>query len=563
MPLQDDGPSACLDENAALDFAQGRLDRAAVARIDEHADGCLACRRAIDGAVHALRERSTRVDHDPVNFTRCAVGDKLADRYRIVRFIARGGMGEVYEAEDEMLGTRVAVKTIAATIADNPQAARRLKQEVNMARRITHPNVCRIFDLGVHGGATDRPGSGVLFFTMELLTGVSLAQRLDEQGRFSTEAALPIVTGMAAALSAAHRAGVVHRDFKSDNVMLAAEPDGSERIVVTDFGLARHTATATLESQEARGLEGTLAYMSPEQLQGQSARQPADIYALGLVMYEMLTGELPCAPKPGGNWLPAAWRRAVEPVPPVRSLVPEIDARWNDVIAQCLQKEIERRPASVDDVVRALVAEASEVPSAAASVAPPSPGSVPPTEPAAPPELAPAPTEPATPPQVASAPAAARARPARRWKAAAAVGVAGVLVAAVVFGRRAPPVAPVADRPAGESAAVSAPAAPEPPRSPQVPSPAAPPPPHAPPPNLRAAAALPEAPAADLLVARRSPPARHASAPRPAHHEQEAARGAEPSQDSPTVEPSPEESQSPAPTHRRSADPNDGFIFKK
>ncbi len=463
MPLQDDGPSACLDENAALDFAQGRLDRAEVARIDEHADGCHTCRQAIEGAVHALRERSTRVDHDPVHFTRCAVGDKLADRYRIVRFIARGGMGEVYEAEDEMLGTRIAVKTIAATIADNPQAVRRLKQEVNMARRITHPNVCRIFDLGVHGGGTERPGGGVLFFTMELLTGVSLGQRLGEKGRFSPEEALPIVTGMAAALSAAHRAGVVHRDFKSDNVMLAAEPDG-ERVVVTDFGLARHTATATQDSAEARGLEGTLAYMSPEQLQGQSARQPADIYALGLVMYEMLTGELPCAPKPGGNWLPAAWRRAVEPVPPVRSLVPEIDARWNDVIARCLQKEIELRPASADEVVRALTAEVSDAPPT------PSPASAAPTEQAPAAELAPS-------------PAVRRAWP---WKTAAAVGLAGVVAAAIVFTRPSPPRAAVAVQPAAESAPLPAPAA-----TPQPPSATVPtaPPPRPAPTNLRAAAA--------------------------------------------------------------------------
>ena len=548
MPLQEDGPSACIDENAALDFAQGRLDRAEVARIDEHADGCLACRKAIEGAVHALRERSTRVDHDPVHFTRCAVGDKLADRYRIVRFIARGGMGEVYEAEDEMLGTRVAVKTIAATIADNPQAARRLKHEVNMARRITHPNVCRIFDLGVHGGGTEQPGGGVLFFTMELLTGLSLAQRLSEQGRFSTEAALPIVMGMAAALGAAHRAGVVHRDFKSDNVMLASEPDG-ERIVVTDFGLARHTATATLDSQEARGLEGTLAYMSPEQLQGQSARQPADIYALGLVMYEMLTGELPCAPKPGGNWLPAAWRRAVEPVPPVRSLVPEIDARWNDVIARCLQREIERRPASADEVVRALVAEASDAPPAPTSVASPA-ATVAPTEQAPTAELTPS-------------PAVRRAWPARRWKAAAAIGVAAALVAAVAINRHAPPRAAAADRPAPQSATASAPDAPAPPpTSATPPAPTAPPPPTAPP-NLRAAAVLPDAPDADLLVARRAPAARHPGAPRPAHQEQVAAPGAEDSKDSPAAEPSPETGQPPAPARRRSTDPNDGFIFKK
>jgi serine/threonine protein kinase len=550
MPLQDDGPSACIDENAVLDFVQGRLDRAEVARIDEHADGCLTCRQAIDGAVRALRERSTRVDHDPVHFTRCAVGDKLADRYRIVRFIARGGMGEVYEAEDEMLGTRVAMKTIAATIADNPQAARRLKQEVSLARLITHPNVCRIFDLGVHGGGTDRPGAGVLFFTMELLTGVSLAQRLSEHGRLSTEAALPIVMGMAAALSAAHRAGVVHRDFKSDNVMLASEADG-ERIVVTDFGLARHTATATLDSLEARGLEGTLAYMSPEQLEGQSARQPADIYALGLVMYEMLTGELPCAPKPGGHWLPAAWRRAVEPVPPVRSLVPEIDARWNDVIALCLQREIARRPVSADDVVRALVADVrvSDGPLAPAGVAP--------TEPAPPPELAP--SKPAPPTERLPSPAVRRAW---RWKTAAVlgVGVAGLLVAAGALTRRAPPRPAAAVRAAPESATVPAPAvavraAPE---SATAPAPAAPQPRGAAP--STGAAELPDPPASDPLPTRRSPSVRHLGAQRPAHYAPMAAPGAAFSKDSPAATPSP--AASPAPAHRRSVDPDDGFIFK-
>jgi serine/threonine protein kinase len=538
MPLQDDGPSACLDENAVLDFVQGRLDRAEVARIDEHADGCVTCRKAIDGAVHALRERSTSVDHDPVHFTRCSVGDKLADRYRIVRFIARGGMGEVYEAEDEMLGTRIAMKTIAATIADNPQAARRLKQEVSLARRITHPNVCRIFDLGVHGGATDRPGAGVLFFTMELLTGVSLAQRLSERGRFSTEAALPIVMGMAAALSAAHRAGVVHRDFKSDNVMLASEPEG-ERIVVTDFGLARHTATATLDSLEARGLEGTLAYMSPEQLEGQSARQPADIYALGLVMYEMLTGELPCAPKPGGHWLPAAWRRAVEPVPPVRSLVPEIDGRWNDVIALCLQREIERRPVSADDVVRALVAEVrvSDGGLSRASVAPAE--QAPPAEPAR--------SKPATPTE--RLPSTSVRRP-WRWKTAAAVGVAvaGVLVAAGAITRRAPPHAAVAVRSGPEPARVPAPAAPQAQGAP---------------PTTQTAAPLPDPPLSEPLVTRRPPSARHPGAPRPAHHDQVAAPGAELSKDSPAANPSPEVGPATSPARRRSVDPDDGFIFKK
>ena len=148
------------DENGVLDFVQGPLGEAEVAAIDEHVDGCLSCRQAIDEAVRAFGQRSTHFEaaSGPVAaVTRFSAGDTLAGRYRIIRFIARGGMGEVYEAEDAILGTRLAVKTVAATISDNPRAARRLKQEVNLARRITHPNVCRIFDLGVHGDA-ERTG---------------------------------------------------------------------------------------------------------------------------------------------------------------------------------------------------------------------------------------------------------------------------------------------------------------------------------------------------------------------------------------------------------------------
>jgi len=490
MPLQDDGPSACIDENTVLDFVQGRLDGAEVARIDEHADGCLACRKAIDVAVRAFRERSTGVEHEPVNLTRFAVGDKLAGRYRIARFIARGGMGEVYEAEDEVLGTHIAVKTIGAAIADNPQSARRLKQEVNLARRITHPNVCRIFDLGVH--EQGRPGAGVLFITMELIHGVSLAQRVKDQGRFTPEAAWPLVKAMAGALAAAHRADVVHRDFKTDNVMLAPDGPDRERVVVMDFGLARNTSLQTNDSTQGRGLEGTLAYMAPEQLEGQSARQAADIYALGLVMYEMLTGQLPFAPPSGGPWLRAAWRRVVEPIPPVRSVVPEIDPRWNDVIQRCLEKEIERRPATADDVVLALLGE-------------PLPAL---------PAPAPAPA-----PVVESVTAPVPVRPRWPWAVAAAIGVVAVLVVVTAVRRRpAPP------------AAASVPSAP-------VPRPAPPPPPSA------APTAAP-APQPDL------PPARHASAVRPIHHEVKVV---------PTVS-SPDAGARA--THRRSADPDDGFIFK-
>ena len=246
MALHDGGRSPCIDENAVLDFVQGRLGEVEVARIDEHADGCLSCRQAIDEAVRAFRERSTGFDLPPDPLvTRFAAGDKLAGRYRIIRFIARGGMGEVYEAEDEMLGTHIAVKTVAAPISDNPLAARRLKQEVNLARRITHPNVCRIFDLGVHHGGADRPGAGVLFITMELIAGISLAQRLRDAGpAFARRRRVPIARAMAAAIGAAHRAGVDPPRLQ-DAKTSCSRRDGGGRRAGRRHGLrpgARHVA---------------------------------------------------------------------------------------------------------------------------------------------------------------------------------------------------------------------------------------------------------------------------------------------------------------------------------
>ncbi|HVY37682.1 MAG TPA: serine/threonine-protein kinase, partial [Polyangia bacterium] len=350
------GGSACVDENRVLDFVQGRLSEDEVARVDEHADGCLSCRMAIDEAVRTFRERATGLERPSVPFaTRFAPGDHLAGRYRIIRFIARGGMGEVYEAEDEMLGTRIAVKTVAAAISDNPHVANRLKQEVNLARRITHPNVCRIFDLGVHA-AGERGGAGVLFLTMELIAGVSLAARVREQGRFSSEAAMPVAKAMAAAIGAAHAAGVVHRDFKSENVMLAEGATGGQRVVVMDFGLARGTWLSTHDSIEGRGLAGTLAYMAPEQLHGQRVGPAADIYAFGVVLYEMLTGQLPFVPPDGEAGIAWALWRLSEPAPEVRALVPDVDPRGNDLVARCLEREADRRPPSADDIVWALEA---------------------------------------------------------------------------------------------------------------------------------------------------------------------------------------------------------------
>ena len=174
-------------------------------------------------------------------------GDIVAFRFRIVRYLAKGGMGELYEAEDLELQERVALKTILSHIASDERAIVRFKREVHLARQVTHPNVCRIYDVFRHKDAApgaDTPADDVVFLAMELLHGETLSDRLRRDGPFSTAEILPLVEQMAAGLTAAHRAGVVHRDFKSHNVMLVKPTlaDGETRVVVTDFGLAWQSA---------------------------------------------------------------------------------------------------------------------------------------------------------------------------------------------------------------------------------------------------------------------------------------------------------------------------------
>ena len=216
--------------------------------------------------------------------------ERVAGRYRIIRFLARGGMGEVYEAEDEELHSPVALKTIRVDLADDEAVLGRFRSEISLARRVTHANVCRLFDLGFH----QSPRGRITFLTMELLEGESLRQRLRRDGRLDPAEALPLVKQMVDGLAAAHAFGIIHRDFKSDNVMLVPTAGGGPpRAVITDFGLARSAeAAATLRTNSGE-LKGTPAYMAPEQVGSGPIGCAVDIYALGVVLYEMMTGTLP------------------------------------------------------------------------------------------------------------------------------------------------------------------------------------------------------------------------------------------------------------------------------
>jgi eukaryotic-like serine/threonine-protein kinase len=282
-----------------------------------------------------------------------AEGEVLAGRFRVIRFIARGGMGEVYEAEDQVLKERVAIKTIRIRpdVASDARTMERFLREVNLARSVTHPNVARTYDIVREGSVT--------FLTMELLTGETLAHRLARTGRMSPEDALPLVEQMAAALAAAHEAGVVHRDFKSANVMLSpdARRPGGIRAVVTDFGLARRErpARGELSLTETEAVMGTPDYMAPEQIEGRAVSPATDVYALGIVLYEMVTGEPPFQ---GDSPISVALKKLKEAPPSPRSRVPDLPVEWERTLLRSLERDPRDRFASVGEVLRGLHGDA-------------------------------------------------------------------------------------------------------------------------------------------------------------------------------------------------------------
>ncbi len=213
-------------------------------------------------------------------------GDLIAGRYRIVRFLNRGGMGEVYEAEQLLLpDTRVALKTLLPSIASDAGMIARFKQEITLSRQISHRNVCPVYDL-------DRHTNGSYFLTMKFLRGETLAAKLEREGPMSPSIAVPLLAQVAAALDAAHAEGVIHRDLKPSNIMLVPEERQSDGFaaVVTDFGLARRFKPGEASGDRTTQVLGTLDYMAPELFAGRQATVASDVFALGMVAHKMVDG---------------------------------------------------------------------------------------------------------------------------------------------------------------------------------------------------------------------------------------------------------------------------------
>jgi serine/threonine protein kinase/Tfp pilus assembly protein PilF len=266
-------------------------------------------------------------------------GHVLGGRYEILELLGQGGMGAVYKARDREVDRLVALKVIRPELAGHPEVLQRFKQELILARQVTHKNVIRIFDLGEAEGAK--------FISMEYVDGRDLKSIRAERGRLQPEEAAEIIEQVCRALDAAHAEGVIHRDLKPPNIMV----DKHGRVVVMDFGIAR--------SREMPGLTqtgvvvGTPEYMSPEQAKGEEIDSRSDLFSLGIILYELLTGKSPYeATSSVATLLKRTQERAVPPV----KLDPAIPKFMNDIVVRCLEIDPQRRYASAQEILRDLEA---------------------------------------------------------------------------------------------------------------------------------------------------------------------------------------------------------------
>lgn len=262
-------------------------------------------------------------------------GTVLAKRYRIVGILGRGGMGEIYRADDMRLGQPVALKFLPRFLARRREMRERFRAEVRLARQVSHPNVCTVYDIGEVEG---RP-----FMSMEYVDGEDLASLLRRIGRLEPGKAVEIARQICAGLAAAHAQGILHRDLKPANIML----NGHGQVRITDFGLA-----SLVEEHSDRDLMiGTPAYMPPEQVEGEAATPRSDLYSLGLVLFELFTGK----PVFEGETLHDLVRmQRDEPPPRPSELVEGLDPIVEDVILRCLEKNPEDRPPSAAAVAAGL-----------------------------------------------------------------------------------------------------------------------------------------------------------------------------------------------------------------
>ena len=265
------------------------------------------------------------------------IASALEGRYQILQELGRGGMGIVFQAHDKQLNEQVAIKILSPLLSNDTDALDRMKREVSAARRITHPNVIRIHDIA--------ETKGLHYVSMEYFYGTTLKEHIRHGGSLSMMESYNIASQICDGLEEAHKQGVIHRDLKSQNIIIA--PSGHLKII--DFGLAH---SAHLQGMTATGLiMGTPEYMAPEQVAGKRVDERADIYALGIILYELFTGRVPFS---GDSAIAVGFMQMKDPPRPPREINPQLPEEIETVILKCLEKEPAARYASVAQVKTAL-----------------------------------------------------------------------------------------------------------------------------------------------------------------------------------------------------------------
>ena len=265
------------------------------------------------------------------------IASALEGRYQVLQELGRGGMGIVFQAHDKQLNEQVAIKILSPLLSNDSDALDRMKREVSAARRITHPNVIRIHDIA--------ETKGLHYVSMEYFYGTTLKEHIRHGGSLSMMESYNIASQICDGLEEAHKQGVIHRDLKSQNIIIA--PSGHLKII--DFGLAH---SAHLQGMTATGLiMGTPEYMAPEQVAGKRVDERADIYALGIILYELFTGKVPFS---GDSAIAVGFMQMKDPPRPPREINPQVPEEIETVILKCLQKEPAARFASVSQLKNAL-----------------------------------------------------------------------------------------------------------------------------------------------------------------------------------------------------------------
>jgi len=286
------------------------------------------------------------------------LGDVLGGRYEVLQLLGEGGMGAVYKAKDRELDRFVALKVIRRDLASNAAIVARFKQELLLSHQVTHKNVIRIYDLA--------DADGVKFITMEFIEGADLRRLLMERGKYTPEEAVETIRETCFALYAAHSVGVIHRDLKPQNIMR----DMQGRTLVMDFGLARSVDSDGMTNTGA--LVGTMEYMSPEQAVGKELDQRSDIFALGLVFFELLTGNTPYK---ADTAIASLLKRNQERAIPAVDMDPSIPKGLSDIVAKCLEREVDQRYQTVQEILNDLDAFQGKRPVSASLISAPFPTS--------------------------------------------------------------------------------------------------------------------------------------------------------------------------------------------